>query len=48
MPIAEPLTVLGWDATAVADADGSVSFYPDIYGRDVALERALSDCPLDP
>jgi murein L,D-transpeptidase YcbB/YkuD len=30
-----------WYATAVADADGSVSFYPDIYKRDVALERAL-------
>ncbi len=39
--IAEPLMVLVWYATAVADADGSVSFHPDIYGRDVALERAL-------
>ena len=39
--IAEPLTVLVWYATAVADVDGSVSFYPDIYDRDVALERAL-------
>ena len=41
MPIAEPLTVLVWYATAVADADGTVNFYPDIYGRDEALERAL-------
>jgi murein L,D-transpeptidase YcbB/YkuD len=41
VPIAEPLTVLVWYATAVADADGLVRFYPDIYGRDVVLERAL-------
>jgi murein L,D-transpeptidase YcbB/YkuD len=39
--IDEPLTVLVWYATAVADTDGSVSFYPDIYGRDGVLERAL-------
>lgn len=39
--IAEPLTVLVWYATAVADEDGSVSFYPDIYRRDVALQQAL-------
>lgn len=39
--IAQPLTVLVWYATAVADVDGIVSFYPDIYGRDVTLERAL-------
>jgi murein L,D-transpeptidase YcbB/YkuD len=42
VPIAEPLTVLVWYATAVADADGSMSFYPDIYGRDAALERTLA------
>ena len=41
VPIAEPLTVLVWYATAIADGDGMVSFYPDIYGRDEALERAL-------
>lgn len=41
VPIAEPLTVLVWYATAVADSDGVVSFYPDIYGRDRILERAL-------
>ena len=40
--ITEPLTVLVWSGTAVADADGSVSFYPDIYGRDTVLERALA------
>jgi murein L,D-transpeptidase YcbB/YkuD len=41
VPITQPLTVLVWYATAVVDADGTVSFYPDIYGRDVVLERAL-------
>ena len=39
--LAEPLTVLVWYATAVADADGTVSFYSDIYGRDADLEQAL-------
>ena len=41
VPVTEPVKVLVWYATAVADAVGSVSFYPDVYGRDVALERAL-------
>jgi L,D-transpeptidase YcbB len=41
VPIAEPLTVLVWYATALADAGGTVSFYPDIYGRDADLEQAL-------
>jgi murein L,D-transpeptidase YcbB/YkuD len=27
--------------TAVARADGSVSFYPDLYRHDAALARAL-------
>ena len=40
--VADPLTVLVWYATAVADADGLVSFYPDIYGRDAALEQAFA------
>jgi murein L,D-transpeptidase YcbB/YkuD len=37
----EPLPVLLFYTTAVAHADGSVWFYPDVYGLDRALTEAL-------
>jgi murein L,D-transpeptidase YcbB/YkuD len=33
-------------ATAVADADGTVSFYPDLYKHDALLEQALGLTPI--
>jgi L,D-transpeptidase YcbB len=39
--VAEPVAVFILYATAVARADGSVSFYPDLYRHDAALARAL-------
>ncbi|HEU4628856.1 MAG TPA: L,D-transpeptidase family protein, partial [Gemmatimonadaceae bacterium] len=36
-----PVTVLILYATVVADEDGTVHFYPDLYGHDAALARAL-------
>lgn len=47
VPIARPLTVFVLYATAVADADGTVSFYPDLYKHDALLERALGLTPID-
>jgi murein L,D-transpeptidase YcbB/YkuD len=41
VPIARPLPVFVLYATAVADGDGAVSFYPDLYRHDARLERAL-------
>lgn len=41
VPIARPVTVYVLYATAAANAAGTVSFYPDLYGHDMALERAL-------
>jgi murein L,D-transpeptidase YcbB/YkuD len=41
VPIARPVTVYVLYATAAASEKGAVSFYPDLYGRDAALERAL-------
>ena len=41
VPIARPLPVFVLYATAVADGDGTVSFYPDLYRHDARLERAL-------
>jgi murein L,D-transpeptidase YcbB/YkuD len=40
--VANPVAVYIVYATAVAAADGAASFYPDLYGHDRALERALS------
>jgi len=41
VPIARPVTVLVLYATAVTTDGGTVSFYPDLYRHDAALERAL-------
>ncbi len=46
VPIVRPVTVFVLYATAVVDATGDVSFYPDLYGRDAALERALHLTPI--
>lgn len=46
VPIARPLSVFVLYATAVADADGTVSFYPDLYKHDALLERALGLTPI--
>jgi hypothetical protein len=40
-----PVTVYVLYATAVAGTDGGVRFYPDLYGRDAALERAIGARP---
>jgi L,D-transpeptidase YcbB len=42
----QPIPVIIGYATAVARLDGTVAFYDDIYGHDVALERALNDASL--
>ncbi|HET7469777.1 MAG TPA: hypothetical protein VFJ81_08895, partial [Gemmatimonadales bacterium] len=39
--LAHPIAVAVYYATAVAFPDGSVHFYPDIYGLDRVLDRAL-------
>lgn len=39
--LAEPMTVLLLYSTANVDPNGTVHFYPDIYGRDPALAKAL-------
>jgi murein L,D-transpeptidase YcbB/YkuD len=41
VPLREPILVLVFYATAIARADGSVSFYEDLYGHDQVLESAL-------
>lgn len=40
--VRSPILVLLFYASAHARADGSVSFYEDLYGHDAALERALA------
>ncbi|BDG03537.1 L,D-transpeptidase scaffold domain-containing protein [Anaeromyxobacter oryzae] len=40
--LATPATVLLVYATATADEDGTLRFWPDLYGADAQLERALS------
>jgi len=45
LALAEPLPVYFLYWTAVADADGSVEFLPDRYGRDVPLVAALNGKP---
>jgi L,D-transpeptidase YcbB len=46
VPIARPLTVYVLYATTAASETGTVSFYPDLYGHDAALERALGLPPI--
>lgn len=41
VPIERPLGVFVLYATAVVATDGTVYFYPDLYGRDAILARAL-------
>lgn len=41
VPIARPLGVFVLYATTVVGDDGTVYFYPDLYGRDAQLARAL-------
>ena len=47
VPIVRPLTVFVLYATAVVDATGDVSFYPDLYRHDAALEQALRLTPVN-
>jgi murein L,D-transpeptidase YcbB/YkuD len=42
VPVRGPILVLLFYATVQARADGSVSFYEDLYGHDAALERTLA------
>ncbi len=48
VPLATPATVLLAYATATADEDGTLRFWPDLYGADAQLERALSGEPSRP
>ena len=41
--LAKPIPVLVFYTTSVAWPDGRVAFYPDIYGHDARLDRALRD-----
>lgn len=41
--LATPIPVLVFYATAVAWPDGRVAFYPDVYGHDARLDRALRE-----
>jgi murein L,D-transpeptidase YcbB/YkuD len=41
VPLTRPIPVFVLYATAVAAGDGTVSFYPDLYKHDAALERLL-------
>ena len=45
VPLAQSVPVFIVYATAVATSEGTVSFYPDLYKHDVALERALGLAP---
>lgn len=42
VPLENPIPVVIHYTTAVARADGTISFYEDIYRHDAALERALA------
>lgn len=42
VPLAKPFPVVIHYTTALARRDGTIAFYPDIYGHDAALERALA------
>ena len=46
VPIARPFTVFVLYATVVVDSGGTISFYPDLYRHDAALERTLRLTPL--
>ena len=46
VPIARPLSVFVLYTTVAVDDTGQVHFYPDIYRRDSALERALGLTPI--
>lgn len=39
--VERPVEVLILYATSVVDSDGTISFYPDLYGHDAALAKAL-------
>jgi murein L,D-transpeptidase YcbB/YkuD len=41
VPLAAPIPVAVYYTTAVAFPDGTVHFYPDIYGLDRTLDQAL-------
>ncbi|MEO6068028.1 MAG: L,D-transpeptidase family protein [Gemmatimonadales bacterium] len=42
VPVAEPIGVLIYYATATATSDGEIRFHPDIYGHDRRLRAALT------
>jgi murein L,D-transpeptidase YcbB/YkuD len=46
--LATPATALLMYATATADEDGTLRFWPDLYGADARLERELSTEPSRP
>jgi murein L,D-transpeptidase YcbB/YkuD len=39
--LARPIPVLVFYTTSVAWPDGRIAFYPDVYGHDARLDRAL-------
>ena len=41
VPLTDAIPVVIYYTTAVARRDGTIAFYDDIYGHDVALRRAL-------
>jgi murein L,D-transpeptidase YcbB/YkuD len=41
VPLSRPVPVLIFYTTVLADGEGTVSFYDDIYGYDTQLQRAL-------
>jgi murein L,D-transpeptidase YcbB/YkuD len=47
VPVARPPSVFVLYATAVADTGGVINFYPDLYGHDAALVRALGLGPVE-
>ena len=46
VPLTRPISVFVLYATAAVAGDGTVSFYPDLYNQDAALERALGIVPV--
>jgi murein L,D-transpeptidase YcbB/YkuD len=45
VPLPQPVTVFILYMTTVVAPDGTLYFYPDLYGQDAALERALRSAP---
>jgi murein L,D-transpeptidase YcbB/YkuD len=41
VPVTQPIAVVLYYTTAVARPDGTITFHPDVYDHDAALERAL-------